>query len=52
MKIFSMLIEFFFDLFEIMQVTIGGFTFSLGGSVVFAFLVICSLLVINWLFSR
>ena len=50
MDIVSALIEFFFGLFTVISVPLGSFTFSLGGAIIFAGIVVIFLGFLVWLF--
>lgn len=51
MNVFTQLFRFFWSLFDIVYVTIGGFRFSLGGAVVFAVIVGVVIYVLRWIFT-
>ncbi len=52
MDIVNALIQFFFGLFTLISVPLGGFTFTLGGAIVFAGIVVIFIGFLTWLFSR
>lgn len=50
MEIIDALIEFFFGLFTLLSVPFAGYTFSLGGAIIFAGIVVIFLGFLVWLF--